>query len=576
MDNEQFLKALEIKQQAKDYTPLVYSSDAIEAAAEVGEYSTAMDSVRTFQNKSKLNHGEKTPYAELNRMYPHMEEPFTEDLSPEYAKFLADRMASKQRYQNMQAHGNQNLSHQLAYFGAGMYSHVTDPIEFGVGVLGGWAVGAAAAGLAGTSALVGTRIGAAAAFMARSPILTGVAGDIVGNLAAEPLMMMGAREAGDTYTKADFILSTVAAPIGLSALKYGGTKALKGLRYAGGRALEKAFQTSTMQVAMGKKVDLANVHDAAIARMDNGNAFVYKAQDIGNMKEGVLYMAGDDFNSHGNVSGLDVEGSVHLTDNPNRASGISIGEGDSGRLTEVSIKDLNIMDGTKDLEPTLKLEVNEFLSKSEIEGAPKTASEVLDLIQENAKDVVEATKLSREFIEIIKKDGFEGLSLKQDILEGGTTKSEGANSLTIFDNATDKISKKKSITVEKSAKAKADESLANKREIERIESDKSNMFNDEESNNLFDSKEKAYFSGTPKVEPLKADEIIPGKTDFDVNHPTKEIQMETENSMTRLKDLEAEGRLTNEVADIRDEIVLSKEKIELEAEITKASIACMR
>ena len=576
MDHEGFLKALEIGEQAKDYTPLVYARDAIGAAKEVGEYSTAMDSVRTYQNKSNLNKGERTAPDELNKMYPFMEEPFTEALAPEYAEYLAERQKKKHHYQNMQAHGSQGLTNQLAYFGAGMYAHVTDPIEFGVGVLGGWAVGAVASGLAGASALAGTRIGAAAAFMARSPILTGIAGDIAGNLAVEPLMMMGAKEAGDTYTTADFMLSTVAAPLGLSALKYGGTRALKGLRFAGGRALEKAFQTSTMQVAMGKKVDLANIKDAAVARMDNGNSFVYKPQDVGQIKEGVLYMAGDDFKSHGNVSGLDVDGAVHLTDNPNRAAGIAIGEGSAGRLTEVNIKDLNILDGAKDLEASTKLEVDSFLKKNEIEGAPKTASEVLDLIQENSKDVVAAAKLTREFTDIIKNDGFEGLSLKQDILEGGTSKSAEANSLTIFDNATDKISKRKSITVEKSARAKADESLANKREMERIEADKSNVFEDEGVSNSYDAKEKAYYSGEPKVEPVKPSDVPPGKVEFDVSHSTKELQMETENSMTRLNDLEAEGGLSVEVAGIRDDILASKEKIELEAEITKASIACMR
>ena len=52
--------------------------------------------------------------------------------------------------------------------------------------------------------------------------------------------------------------------------------------------------------------------------------------------------------------------------------------------------------------------------------------------------------------------------------------------------------------------------------------------------------------------------------------------MDTERSMSKLKDLEDEGTIVEELKPLAEEIKQDKADIQTESELTKAAISCMR
>lgn len=534
------------------------------------------------------------PYT-LNQMYPNIPEAFTDEFGPITAQFMVERQQEKQRNSMISQAGGDSFGMNALRFGTGMAKHITDPAEFLIGLAGGFLAaplfGSVSAGAAALSArgVMGARMlsGAsrAAGYVSRTPWLAEATGDILGNLAIEPAYGLLSDDLGDSYTYEDFMMSVVAAPIGMSVAKNGLKAGFRGMKYVGTKAYNKAFTRAIEQVSTGKTVDIGNVTDEVISRIDNGGSIKYNNIDLGefNNKEAV-YMTGKDVNYATNVSGYDIDGSVSFTSNPNRASGMAIGDDISGTVSQIDMSDLNLMNAAKELDTAAKGKIGKFLEDNGITKPEKldTLSDTLEAIEKHSETPGAAKDLNTKLSKELNSLGYDGIITKAPEFSGNKLTAQKANSVNVFEAAKDKvkiIGHKKVDLSPMSKKLSYNAKAADTTDLLNREKD---FFFDSEA-----SKEYNAIAGVDAESSIKtAGATDVGKNieaegnievaEMDVSSKTKDVQMKKELSMERLNELDAEGTLTPQAKEIIEEVKQLEADTKTEAEIHKAAIACMR
>lgn len=149
-------------EQYKNRDPLqVTSSDASQAAFDLSWDETAVgvmsraaaigspilntilkDTVwgKDIANLSGQGARDITP-EEANTRYPDMPTKWNKPVNPYVAQLQYDRQIERQKLEATVAAGPQDLWSRAKYAGAGLLSHVMDPLEFGAGEVVGWGVG---------------------------------------------------------------------------------------------------------------------------------------------------------------------------------------------------------------------------------------------------------------------------------------------------------------------------------------------------------------------------------------------------------------------------------------------------
>jgi hypothetical protein len=117
--------------------------DSAKASFDLAQPDTALGLINRASQVAEFNAtGAKqlTP-EEANSKYPDMPTPFREPVNPYVAQMLSDRNQEQQALEKKVLNGPQDVWAKATNFGAGLLAHMMDPVEFGVGMLGGWAVG---------------------------------------------------------------------------------------------------------------------------------------------------------------------------------------------------------------------------------------------------------------------------------------------------------------------------------------------------------------------------------------------------------------------------------------------------
>lgn len=381
---------------------IVSSSDATSAAFDLAWRDTAVGLWARSDAIDELESGgaPKITADEANKLYPYLDEPFSEDVNPYVARLKADQQLEKQELQRKMSLGPEDNWTKSKMFGAGLVAHLLDPVEFGAGSIVGWSIGgAASAGMLGqgaktiatTAAAPGAKLGSRLAFDA----IEGAGGALIENVVQE-----GAQKAvefkegvvderSNAEIATDILYGSIAA-FGLQAvpksiargvdLGFEGTKRM--LRNTSPEA-DLAIARHTMAAAeTGNLPDITPLQHTLAKETDvnPGNfgreTYVHTPTQI--LPDGTANLEGKKFyiakeapapNAASKALGEDFGiGGTHITDNPgvaNAASARSMSDS-VGEIQEVSVQALRPLDVDKPFPPGLFEKFDKIFQDAEI------------------------------------------------------------------------------------------------------------------------------------------------------------------------------------------------------------------
>lgn len=119
------------------------SGEAAEAAWDLSMPDTAVGLLARKLSMDEFSEAGTAPISpeEANKLYPDMRIPFREPINPYAAQMLYDREQEQRNLQNVIARGPTDVWSKSKQFGAGLFAHLMDPLEFGAGALSGMAIG---------------------------------------------------------------------------------------------------------------------------------------------------------------------------------------------------------------------------------------------------------------------------------------------------------------------------------------------------------------------------------------------------------------------------------------------------
>lgn len=280
--------------------------------------------------------------------------------------------------------------------------------------------------------------------------------------------------------------------------------------------------------------------------------YTYRGVDHTNLGDRKFYAAGNNIDATVPITSVDVDGMVHVTDNPNIANGLTSSETGSGRVLELDLSNTKLMDLDSKLESAsdLGIALNK-ITNAEI-GSVRGAFEHVEASSGSNKFKAEA---KASIIDAVKKDGYDGFSYRG----GNPLKEAGVdvdfNGAVLFDS--NKIEKVGESQYSRSPESIAREQAIMQKEMERVASDNSNVFHNDEAGREF--------LGTEST-PL---------ADYDVSMRTKELIMRRDEGLERLQNMEQKGTLDSNIKTEMEAAQTIKQDTELEAEVMKAGIFCM-
>lgn len=189
-----------------DDIPLTLTSSQATKAAFQSVSDTGAMLVARFLAKRELEEqgATKLTVEEANARFPGMRSPFREPVSPYVAQHLFDRDQEQRILEERVQAGPDDAWTKTKQFGAGVLAHMMDPIEFGVGAVAGWGVGAAigrglfGGKLAKTALQVSSRTATRAGRIAVSAAEAG-AGGVIENTLQEAAVAGVTSEEGGEY-----------------------------------------------------------------------------------------------------------------------------------------------------------------------------------------------------------------------------------------------------------------------------------------------------------------------------------------------------------------------------------------
>jgi hypothetical protein len=309
----------------------------------IGDSISRMITMSGVKDTAADNPFPKTNVNDLNKQYPNLQQPFTEDTDPFIAGEIARRQQEKKDQESAVANGPQSGLYSVGRFGAGMLAGASDPL---FAVAAAVTMGASEAALAGTAAgdalglgiekqLVWDTAKQGVKYGSKTLLQNAATGAIEGagaSAIAEPF-----KAAADSQDNTPYNFRDAAGRVGMGALSFGilkpaGAAFYKLLRPEQIRILETVANN---RLASDKIPDVSALeHDFAMEQTGHVNPesgkldgynfkkledpngthfFVPKDAVMPSYKDGPMLKVGDDLGS----------GGVHMTDNPQVANGIA-------------------------------------------------------------------------------------------------------------------------------------------------------------------------------------------------------------------------------------------------------------
>lgn len=244
---------------SETYFPLTPSkSDTFSASfSESFENLTGVGALANLGVKTYIGlsgKGTMVPPEELNRMYPHMDEPFQQPTNSEVAAYMAWNKTESMKREEVMANGD-----AVPRVLGSIVGTLADPVGLAAAyVTGGvseafMAKSGATAGLAGLAAKGGAVAEAAKATQTFGQALVG---GVAAQAITEPIVALNKAEMQQNYSLEDAIKNVaMGAALEGSAIYLGG-KFLRFLKGKGPEAEKAAFSTAIAQKLQGKQVDV--------------------------------------------------------------------------------------------------------------------------------------------------------------------------------------------------------------------------------------------------------------------------------------------------------------------------------
>lgn len=214
--------------------PTTRFGEGVSAAFNLASFDTFVIDMAKNDSLEELKSrgGTLIPRDELNKKYPDLSIPFTEDMNDSAAFFIADLQREKAKLSRIINNGPDSAFYNLATFGAQLLPHAMDPIEFGAGIVGGYVLGGTAA-LAGVSEMAGITLGGGAVKGASvaQRFMIAAADGIVGNALVEPYIANTAETFQEDYTISDSFMSVVGGAIGFAGISTAAGVAISHVKY---------------------------------------------------------------------------------------------------------------------------------------------------------------------------------------------------------------------------------------------------------------------------------------------------------------------------------------------------------
>lgn len=201
-----------------DIQPQVTRRQGIGAAFDLARMSTLSGYIHSGRPDKR---GEEMLDPEyLNDLYPHLERPFTESVSADYARHVINRDIKRKELMDLMNRAPNDVLQGTMELGAGFLASMIDPYEVGIGMATGFAL------QAGVTAVRAGRL--ANMLTARTRDLSmmqqvqrSAAYNVAGSAAIEPALFVGAKQEHEQRTLGDAMVSIAASAIVGTALEVG-------------------------------------------------------------------------------------------------------------------------------------------------------------------------------------------------------------------------------------------------------------------------------------------------------------------------------------------------------------------
>lgn len=414
-------------QEAYDNMPLEFTdSQATSAAFELAMNDTlATVAARAFsKNEMDSANSRRLSPAEANSMFPDMTTPFREEVSPYTAQMLYTRDQEKKVLEERIRKGPQDTWNAAKQLGVGVLAHMMDPMEFGVGAVSGWGVGAAigrgALGAAAASralqvssgtASIGTRLGFSA--------VESLGGNLIENIASEGAIAGVTNAEGGEYDiqqgMMNVTLGTFFGMVPGMVIKEGSHQlarlGAKFLRSTSPEADRMIVQTTVSAAEQNKVPNPERIVKALAQETDaSPGASPRDVIPYAPLTKGTPHKTGKFYVVEGAEGGRAVGDTVGLgrqvTDDPSVAQKTaqrSLSDG-KGAIREYDLADMNPVDLNRSLSEVAE---SDPALLSAFETALKAVDEELDLKDPNAT-LLEAARLLEAIEEDLSPDAIRG------------------------------------------------------------------------------------------------------------------------------------------------------------------------
>lgn len=374
---------------------LMNPTSSVEAAFDLSWEQTPVGAIARImsQREAEQAGGAKLMPTELNEMFPHIPEKFSEPTSMRVAQLVVDRHDERRRLQEAIDNGPKDFLNGTSTFAASLLPHVIDPLN----VAAAFATGGLSSYFAGARALsVAARLGLS------------IGENVAANMALEPIVFAANRMDKTPYTVGDAFANSIAPAVAFPVIGYAGKRLL---RAAG-----------LMDPAIG-----GALHDASISRMAQGLDPKTGAQLL--TKQLVRETTGTDFKPYAfkqldpvtpndrpfygarvstgenAVIGEFVGDALYVSDNANVANGSAarLGHSAPGKVMEYDLTGAKIVDLNGEV-PDEVLALGRELLGTNIKNGNQLINALSTMVEDN--------KTFQDFQDGVKAMGYDGVAYK--------------------------------------------------------------------------------------------------------------------------------------------------------------------
>jgi len=222
---------------------ILLASMSLGRTESVGGKLDQIDELEKFKQESTTI----VPMEEANKMVPNMEVPFDSDVTMGEVEYQRSKLFQKEENNKIISRAGDSFwkGTALPFVGRAMGAFM-DPVDFSIGAVAGWGIGAGLTKLAAGSS------SKAVALLANQGLGRTMAEAFAGNVAAEVTVSQLSKTTRDDYTMQQAFLNATIGTIAMTGIMHGATKGLARMKNVSSDFMAKRFQVTEELTVAGK------------------------------------------------------------------------------------------------------------------------------------------------------------------------------------------------------------------------------------------------------------------------------------------------------------------------------------